>query len=98
MAIDGVSGNKETQKAQKTDGQKKTLSKDYQTKQKILASQIKDQPNSVNDLKSNAKIKKEQITLAKQYGDTKLANTLQKELEKINNDIDKNETSIFDKN
>ena len=39
MAIDGDSGNKETQKAQKTDGQKKTLSKDYQTKQKIKISQ-----------------------------------------------------------
>ena len=98
MAIDGVSGNKETQKAQKTGGQKKTLSKEYHAKQEALASKIKPQAESLSDLKNAGNIKQQQIELAKQYGDTELANTLQKELERINNDIKKNETSIFDKN
>ncbi len=98
MAIDGVSGSKETQKAQKTGGQKKTLSKEYHAKQEALASKIKPQAESLSDLKNAGNIKQQQIELAKQYGDTELANTLQKELERINNDIKKNETSIFDKN
>ncbi len=98
MAIDGVSGNKETQKAQKTGGQKKTLSKEYHAKQEALAARIKPQAESLSDLKNAGNIKQQQIELAKQYGDTELANTLQKELERINNDIKKNETSIFDKN
>ena len=98
MAIDGVSGNKETQKAQKTGGQKNTLSKEYHGTKEALAARIKPQAESLSDLKNAGNIKQQQIELAKQYGDTELANTLQKELERINNDIKKNETSIFDKN
>ncbi len=96
MAIDGVSGNKETQKAQKTGGQKKTLSKNYHAKQEALAAKIKPQAESLSDLKNAKNVKQQQIALAQQYGDTELANTLQEELNNINKDIEKNETSIFD--
>ena len=96
MAIDGVSGNKKPQKAQNTSGQKKTLPKEYQAKQEALAAKIKPQAESLSDLKNAKNIKQQQIALAKQYGDTELANTLQKELDKVKNDIEKNETSIFD--
>lgn len=97
MAMDGISKTNGTQKAtqtQKASTNKKADAK-YGEKQQELAKQIV-APHNVNDLKSNAKIKKQQIQLAQKNGDIDLANTLQKELNQIKADIKRNETSIFD--
>ena len=97
MAMDGISKTNGTQKAtqtQKASTNKKADAK-YGAKQQELAMQIV-APHNVNDLKSNAKIKKQQIQLAQKNGDIDLANTLQKELNQIKADIKRNETSIFD--
>ena len=47
-----------------------------------------------HDLKNAAKWKQKQIDLAKEYGDIESARTLQEELDRINQDINRN-TSIF---
>ena len=57
-------------------------------------SHIKEQAESLDDLKNAAKWKQKQIDLAKEYGDTKTAEILQEELDRINQDIRRN-TSIF---
>lgn len=98
MAMDGISKTNGTQKAtqtQKASTNKKADAK-YGAKQQELANRIIEPARNVSDLKSNAKIKQQQIQLAMQSGDIDLANTLQKELNQIKADIERNETSIFD--
>lgn len=98
MAMDGISKTNGTQKATQTkqaSANKKTDAK-YEKKQQELAGRIVDPARNVNDLKGNAKIKQQQIQLALKNGDTDLANRLQEELNRINADIKRNETSIFD--
>ncbi|MBR1943780.1 hypothetical protein IJ843_08610 [bacterium] len=70
------------------------FSTNYQNQQDNLAAKIKENPNGVDELKENAKIKKQQINLARQNGDNELVKTLQAELQEIENDINKN-SSIF---
>ena len=81
-------------KIQQTQGQKRSFSPEYQQKQKQLANSIV-QPRNVSDLERNAQIKRQQINLARQYGDFELANTLQGELANIYSDINRNQSSIF---
>lgn len=95
MAMDGISKTNGTQKAAQTKKRNNTATAKANAKQQELAKQIV-APHNVNDLKSNAKIKKQQIQLAQKNGDIDLANTLQKELNQIKADIKRNETSIFD--
>lgn len=98
MAMDGISKTNETQKAaqnQKASTSKKADAK-YGAKQQELKNRIIAPPRNINDLKSNAQIKQQQIQLAQKNGDIDLANTLQKELNEIKADIKRNETSIFD--
>lgn len=92
MTVAGVSGNKGTQKT----NQKNTFSKDYQAKQEALAAQIKPQAENISDLKNAKNIKEKQIKLAEQNGDVELARTLREELKRIEQDIQKKETSVFD--
>ena len=94
MAMDKISRTNVTQKTIET--KKKTNTNRANKKQEELASRLIDPPRNVSDLKSNAKIKQQQILLAQQSGDTDLAKTLQKELNRINEDIERGETSIFD--
>ena len=70
------------------------FSNNFQIQQDNLAAKIKENPNGVDELKENAKIKKQQINLARQNGDNELVKTLQAELQEIENDINKN-SSIF---
>lgn len=69
-------------------------SSDYQSQMKALNSQIKEQAQSLEDLKNAKKIKTQMIALAQANGDIEKANELQKELDCINSDIARN-TSIF---
>ena len=94
MAMDKISRTNVTQKTIET--KKKTNTNRANKKQEELASRLIDPPSNVSDLKSNAKIKQQQILLAQQCGDIDLANTLQQELNRIKADIERNETSIFD--
>ncbi len=94
MAMDKISRTNVTQKTIET--KKKTNTNRANKKQEELASRLIDPPRNVSDLKSNAKIKQQQFLLAQQSGDTDLAKTLQKELNRINEDIERSETSIFD--
>ena len=96
MAMDGISKTNSTQKATQTKKQNNTATAKANAKQQELASRIIEPARNVSDLKSNAKIKQQQIQLAMQSGDIDLANTLQKELNQIKADIERNETSIFD--
>jgi len=98
MALDGVSGNTSAKKAEVTQNttRKKSFDKNYQAKQEALAAQIKPKAASISDLKNAKNIKEEQIALAEQYGDTELAKALKEELKRIEQDIQKNETSIFE--
>lgn len=96
--MDGISKTNGAQKATQTknaSANKKTDAK-YEKRQQELAGRIVEPARNVNDLKGNAKIKQQQIQLALANGDTELANNLQKELNRINEDIKRNETSIFD--
>lgn len=98
MAMNGISKTNGAQKAtqtKKASANKNTDAK-YEKRQQELAGRIVDPARNVNDLKGNAKIKQQQIQLALANGDTDLANRLQKELNRINDDIKRNETSIFD--
>lgn len=92
--MEGISKTNGAQKTTQTKRKNNTATAN--AKQQELAGRIIDPPRNVSDLKSNAKIKQQQIQLAQQYGDIDLANTLQKELNRINADIKRNETSIFD--
>ena len=94
MAMDKISKTNVTQKPIET--KKKTNTNRANEKQEELASRLIDPPRNVSDLKSNAKIKQQQFLLAQQSGDTDLAKLLQKELNQINEDIERSETSIFD--
>lgn len=94
MAMDKISRTNVTQKTIET--KKKTNTNRANKKQEELASRLIDPPRNVSDLKSNAKIKQQQLLLAQQSGDTDLAKMLQKELNQINEDIERSETSIFD--
>ncbi len=94
MAMDKISRTNVTQKTIET--KKKTNTNRANEKQEELASRLIDPPRNVSDLKSNAKIKQQQLLLAQQSGDTDLAKMLQKELNQINEDIERSETSIFD--
>ena len=67
---------------------------EYMKKQMEYKSHIKEQAQNLDDLKNAAKWKQKQIELAKEYGDTKTAQILQGELDRINQDINKN-TSVF---
>ena len=96
MAMDGISKTNGAQKTTQTKKQNNTATAKANAKQQELASRIIDPPSNVSDLKSNAKIKQQQILLAQQCGDIDLANTLQQELNRIKADIERNETSIFD--
>ena len=96
MAMDGISKTNGTQKATQTKKQNNTATAKANAKQQELASRIIEPARYVSDLKSNAKIKQQQIQLAMQSGDIDLANTLQQELNRIKADIERNETSIFD--
>lgn len=94
--MEGISKTNGTQKVtqpKKTNNIAKTKAN---AKQQELASKIIEPARNVSDLKSNAKIKQQQIQLAQQCGDIDLANNLQQELNKIKADIERNETSIFD--
>ena len=81
-------------RVQQNYGQQKKFPPEYGQKQKQLADSIK-QPKNVTDLEQNARIKREQINLARQYGDYSLANVLQGELANIYTDINRNQDSIF---
>lgn len=81
-------------KIQQNQPQQKSFPPEYRQKQQQLANSIK-QPNSVADLERNAQIKREQINLARQYGDFQLAGVLQSELANIYADINRNQSSIF---
>ena len=94
MAMDKISRTNVTQKTIET--KKTTNTNRANEKQEELASRLIDPPRNVSDLKSNAKIKQQQFLLAQQSGDTDLAKMLQKELNQINEDIERSETSIFD--
>ena len=96
MAMDGISKTNGAQKATSTKKQNNTTTAKANAKQQELANKIIEPARNVSDLKSNAKIKQQQIQLAMQSGDIDLANTLQKELNQIKADIERNETSIFD--
>lgn len=96
MAMDGISKTNGAQKTTRTKKQNNTATAKANAKQQELANRIIEPARNVSDLKSNAKIKQQQIQLAMQSGDIDLANTLQKELNRINADIERNETSIFD--
>ena len=96
MAMDGISKTNGTQKAAQTKKQNNTATAKANAKQQELTNRIIEPARNVSDLKSNAKIKQQQIQLAMQSGDIDLANTLQKELNQIKADIERNETSIFD--
>ena len=96
MAMDGISKTNGTQKATQTKKPNNTATAKANAKQQELANRIIEPARNVSDLKSNAKIKQQQIQLAMQSGDIDLANTLQQELNRINADIERNETSIFD--
>ena len=89
MAMDGISKTNGAQKTTQTKKQNNTATAKANAKQQELANRIIEPARNVSDLKSNAKIKQQQIQLAMQSGDIDLANTLQK-------DIERNETSIFD--
>ena len=94
--MDGISKTNGAQKTTRTKKQNNTATAKANAKQQELANRIIEPARNVSDLKSNAKIKQQQIQLAMQSGDIDLANTLQKELNRINADIERNETSIFD--
>lgn len=96
MAMDGISKTNGTQKATQTNRKNNTATAKANAKQQELANRIIEPARNVSDLKSNAKIKQQQIQLAQQCGDIDLAKTLQQELNRINADIQRNETSIFD--
>lgn len=96
MAMDGISKTNGAPKATQTKKQNNTATAKANAKQQELANRIIEPARNVSDLKSNAKIKQQQIQLAMQSGDIDLANTLQKELNQIKADIERNETSIFD--
>lgn len=96
MAMDGISKTNGAQKTTRTKKQNNTATAKANAKQQELANRIIEPARNVSDLKSNAKIKQQQIQLAQQCGDIDLANTLQQELNRINADIERNETSIFD--
>lgn len=96
MVMDGISKTNGAQKAAQTKKQNNTTTAKANAKQQELANRIIEPARNVSDLKSNAKIKQQQIQLAMQSGDIDLANTLQKELNQIKADIERNETSIFD--
>lgn len=94
--MDGISKTNGAQKATPAKRKNNTAAAKANAKQQELASRIIDPPRNVIDMKSNAKIKQQQILLAIQSGDIDLANTLQKDLNQIKADIERNETSIFD--
>jgi len=94
--VSKIQGTGAAQSTQSTKGKKVKKSADYEKKQEALAARIQDPPQGVNGLRSNAKIKEQQIQLAKQNGDYALAQQLQVELDRINADIKRNESSVFD--
>ena len=96
MAMDGISKTNGAQKTTRTKKQNNTATAKANAKQQELANRIIEPARNVSYLKSNAKIKQQQIQLAMQSGDIDLANTRQKELNQIKADIERNETSIFD--
>ena len=96
MAMDGISKTNGAKKKTQTKKQNNTATAKANAKQQQLGNRIIEPARNVSDLKSNAKIKQQQIQLAMQSGDIDLANTLQKELNQIKADIERNETSIFD--
>lgn len=72
----------------------KMSKQEYHNKQMALKAQIKPQAESLADLQNAARIKQQQIDLAREYGDTEMAKVLTEELNRIKSDISKN-TSIF---
>lgn len=74
--------------------QKTEFSKTYEDQQEKLSNQILDKPETIEDLKKNARIKKQQINLARQNKDNDLVKALEKDLEDIERSINNN-SSIF---
>ena len=94
--MEGISKTNGAQKTTQTNRKNNTATAKANAKQQELANRIIEPVRNVSDLKSNAKIKQQQIQLAQQCGDIDLAKTLQQELNRIKADIERNETSIFD--
>lgn len=74
------------------------LHKKYEKQQQDLANQIIDPPRTIEDLKHNAKIKQQQISLATSIGGDKRITEWQQELSNILSDIQNKESSVFDQN
>ena len=96
--MSGVQKAGKTQQGQKSTQLKGSV-KDFEKKQQALVAQYIDPPKTKADLEHNAKLKQQQITLARQNGSMDLVQTLTNELNAINNDIKRNEamnSSVFD--
>ena len=97
MAIEKTGKTHQKQPTQQLKGSVK----DFEKKQQALAAQYIDPPKTKADLEHNAKLKQQQITLARQNNRMDLVQTLTNELNAINKDIKRNESmnsSVFDDN
>ena len=72
----------------------KLTKQEYQNKQEKLEKSLIHKPDNVDDMKKNAQIIKEQIKLAKEFGDTELVKNLERDLSLLEHDIAKS-SSIF---